>query len=298
MHRLALICLLPTLARPQTLPQILSRLSEEAETIYKAAPRIVSQETLTQRARKPAPRFHPRIGADALKPPPPAYQTREIVSEYSYGTLAGAPESIHEFRQVTSVDGRPIASPKAARHALALNLTSNDDRAKKRMLENFQKYGLTEAAVDFGPLLLLFTKHQLVNYTYALSGDSRIGADAVKIVSYTQTAGPARLLVFQGHRAIHQRVQGRIYARVPDGLPLRISVVESRAGGKTVLRDEATVDYTLNAQGYLAPAAVTHRAYSGGQLMVEDDFRYAAFRKFGADAAIKFDTLPVTPPPQ
>jgi hypothetical protein len=141
-------------------------------------------------------------------------------------------------------------------------------------------------------LILLFTKRQAPDYRFELAGEDRIGADAVKTVVYTQTAGPARMLIFQGRRAIHQPVQGRIYARIPDGLPLRITMVESRQNGKTPIRDEATVDYTLNAQGYLAPAAVTHRSYAGDQLTVEDHFRYAPFRKFGADAAIKFDTQP------
>ena len=49
------------------------------------------------------------------------------------------------------------------------------------------------------------------------------------------------------------------------------------------------VDYTPNAHGFLAPAAVTHRGYAGDELLVEDEFRYSTFRKFGADAEIKFD---------
>jgi hypothetical protein len=157
------------------------------------------------------------------------------------------------------------------------------------MLEDFRKYGLTDAVVDFGPLLLLFTKRQAGHYHFELSGDDRIGADAVKIVSYTQVAGPDRMLVFQGRRAIHQPIQGRIYARVPDGMPLRITVVASRPNGQSTFRDEAVVDYTPNAQGFLAPAAVTHRGFAGDQLVVEDEFRYSTFRKFSADAEIKFD---------
>jgi hypothetical protein len=76
---------------------------------------------------------------------------------------------------------------------------------------------------------------------------------------------------------------------VPDGLPLRITIVESRPNGKTIFRDEAVVDYTPNAQGFLAPAAVTHKGFAGDELLVEDEFRYTTFRKFGADAEIKFD---------
>ena len=289
MWRLVLLAVVSS-AGAQTLPVILSRISEEAAVFRKVAPQVLSEETFTQRAMKTPSRFHPRVGAAAVKPQRQVFQTREIVSEYSFGTLAETSEALHEFRQVTSVDGRTITSPASARHSLALNLTSSDDHAKKRMLEDFQKYGLTTAVVDFGPLLLLFTKRQQANYHFELAGDDRIGADTVKVVPYTQVSGPDRMLVFQGHRTIHQPIQGRIYVRVPDGLPLRVSIVESRQNGKVEFREEATVDYMLNAQGYLAPAAVTHRSYAGDQLMVEDHFTYAPFRKFAADADIKFET--------
>jgi hypothetical protein len=288
MRVFALLCL-ASVAGAQTLPEILSRASEEAEVFRHIAPQVLAEETLTQRALKAPPRFHPRMGADAAKPAPATQQTREIISEYSFGSLQDAPGSLHEFRQVTSVDGKAISAAATARHSLALGLASADDHARKRMLEEFQKYGLTNAVVDFGPLLLLFTKRQIPNYHFELAGEDRIGADRVKVVSYKQISGPDRMLVFQGHRAIHQPIQGRIYARVPDGLPLRITIIESRADGKTVFRDEAVVDYTPNAQGFLAPAAVTHKGFAGDQLLVEDEFRYTTFRKFGADAAIKFD---------
>lgn len=292
MRKLAILCLLASAATGQSLPEILSRVGEEAEVFRRVAPELLSEETLTQRAVQSPPRFRPRVGAAALKPREPKWQTREIVSEYTFGSLREAPGSLHEFRQVTSVDGRAISSPASARHSLALGLSSPDDHARKRMLEDFQKYGLTTAVVDFGPLLLLFTRRQTAHYHFELAGDDRIGADQVKIVSYTQISGPDRMLVFQGRRAIHQPIQGRIYARVPDGVPLRITMVAHRQDGKKTFRDEATVDYTMNARGFLAPAAVTHRGYAGEELMVEDAFRYAPFRKFGADAAIKFDVQP------
>jgi len=291
MWRIGILCI-ASMAAAQTLPEIQSRLAEEAAVFRRVAPQVLSEETLTQRALKAPPRFHPRLGEAATKTIEPVWQTREIISEYSFGALKDAPESIHEFRQATSVDGRPIASATAARHSLALGLASLDDLVTKRMLEDFQKHGLTTAVVDFGPLILLFTKRSAANYRFELAGDDRIGADPVKIVSYTQTAGPDRMLVFQGRRAIHQPIQGRIYARVPDGLPLRITIVATRQDGKITYRDEATVDYTQNANGFLAPAAITHRGFAGDQLLVEDVFRYTPFRKFRADAAIQFDVHP------
>jgi len=272
----------------QNLPEICSRLSEEAEVFRRVAPQIMAEETLTQRAVPAPARLHLRVGAAATKAPDTTMVTREIISEYSFGTLAD--QTLHEFRQVISLDGQAVSTATAARRSLALGLQSNNDRARKRMLEEFQKYGLTTAVVDFGPLLLLFTKRQIGNYQFALEGRERIGADQVQVVSYRQVSGSERLLLLEGKQAVHQPMEGKIYARVSDGLPLRITLRESRTHSRQVFRDEASVDYVMNAHGFLAPAAITHRGYMGDQLMVEDHFEYTSFRKFSADAEIKFET--------
>ena len=281
-----------TAAAAQTLPVLLSRLSEEAEVFRQAAPQMLAEENFTQRALVAKVRFNPRIGAAATNPAAPFWQTREIVSEYSFGMLHEAPGSLHEFREVTSVDGRTVNSPEKARHSLVLGLTSPDDSVKKRMLEEFQKYGLSTAVVDFGQLILLFTRRQMGNYRFEPAGDDRIGADQVRVIAYEQLSGPGRMLVFQGRRAVHQPIRGRIYSRLPDGLPLRITISETRRNGKHDFRDDATVEYTQTAHGFLAPVAISHRGFAGNDLLVEDQFRYTAFRKFGADTEIKFDVSP------
>jgi hypothetical protein len=279
-------------AAAQTLPQIISRLSEEAEVFAHVAPQVLAEETLTQRATRKTPRFHPRLGDAATKTVAPVIETREIVSEYSFGMLAAAPEALHEFREVVSVDGRPVSAPGKARVKLVLGLRSADDRARKSMLEKFARHGLATAVTDFGPLLLLFAKRQIGDYHFEMAGEERLGADRARVVTYRQVAGPERLVVFQGREAIHQKIEGRIDVREPDGLPLRITMTETRAQGKLEFRDEASVDYVMNARGFLAPAAVTHRGYTGDKLMVEDNFRYTTFRMFAADAEIKFDAAP------
>lgn len=279
-------------ATAQTLPQILARLGEEADQFRQLAPQVLAEETLTQRAMRPPARFKLRVGKAAMQPRSPSIATREIISEYSFGSLKDAPDSLHEFRQTVSVDGHPVSSAEKARHSLALDLTSPDDEAKKRMLEDFQKHGLTTAAVDFGPLLLLFGKRQAAHYEFKLVGDSRLGPDLARVISYRQTSGPDRMLVLEGRRAVRQPIEGQIFARVPDGLPLRITIVASRKLDHRVLREDATVDYVLNAHGFLAPAAVTHRGFDNDQLTVEDNYRYTPFKKFGADADIQFTGLP------
>ena len=47
------------------LPDLLSRVAEEAEILQQNAPKSLTQETLEQRALMPATRFRPRIGKAA-----------------------------------------------------------------------------------------------------------------------------------------------------------------------------------------------------------------------------------------
>jgi len=277
------------LAGDQRLPAILSRLGEEAEVFARMAPDMVAQETLKQRARKMPRRFRPRLGNSAVQPPKPQYRTREIVSEYGYSMFRQAPGVLHEFRQVVSVDGRRIASVEGARRTLSRGLRSEDDRLKKRMLEDFEKHGLTGAAADFGQVILLFGKRRLAEYAFSISGAGRIGADAALILSFQQTGGAGSLLIFDRRSALHQPLEGEIWVRQPDPLPLRIVLRSTRKEADAVIRDEARVDYVVSPHGALAPVSVVHRQLAGDELVVENLFQYSSFRKFSSETEVKFD---------
>ena len=248
---------------------------------------------MRQRAVRSQRRFQPRIGA-AVKQPGLQYQTREIVSEYGYAAYKDAPESLHEFRQVISVDGKPVKAQAKARETLTQGLLSNDDRIKKRMLRDFEKYGLLGAANDFGQVILLFTRRELARFSFTFRGLDRVGAEAVSVLQFSEKEGPGALTIFEGREAIRLRLSGQIWARSADYLPLRVMLEASRTEKdeeKTLtIRDVATVDYTLGSQGVLLPVSVKHSQYMGDILTMENVFQYAGFRKFGADAEIKFDT--------
>jgi hypothetical protein len=281
--RVLFAAVLALTARAQDLPQILSRIGEEAEVYRRAAPQAIAEETLEQRV------LSYRHGNR------PVWETRRIVSEYSLGALKEAPDSPHEFRQVVSVDGRKLNSPEKARHALSLDLTSADDRVRKRLLEDFQKHGLAAAAVDFGPLILLFTKRQIGDFDFAPQGAAFAGAEAAYVLRYTQKAGPATVMIFEGRKVIRQPLEGLIFVRRRDSLPLRITLraVRPEHGGLAV--DEGTVDYGMTPHGFLAPVSVVHRSFVNGRLAVEDVFHYSVFRRFKADSEIKFTEAPPQP---
>src|SRR5262245_14917357 len=167
---LLLVALLTAAQDPSA--DFLSRLAEEAEILQQNAPKALTTETLQQRALLPPSRFRPRVGRAALDPPKPRTQLREIVSEYSVGTLKESEtRNLCEFRQVISVDGRKVQSAEQARHALSLGLKSADDRARKRMLEDFAKNGLVDVATDYGLILLRFGNRGQLDMPFSSAGE-------------------------------------------------------------------------------------------------------------------------------
>src|ERR1017187_662360 len=272
-----------------SLPELLSRVAEEAEMLQQNAPKSVSREVLEQRALMPSTRFRPRIGKKAIAVvPPPRLLVREIISEYSVGTLKeSAVQNLTELRQVISVDGRKIQTPERARHALSLGITSPDDRIRKRMLEDFARHGLVDIATDYGIFLLAFSKRGLENMNVVLGGEEQIGADAAWVLNWQQTSPDAGMLEFLGNQASRLALQGRLLVRKSDGLPLRIqswsehspdaatqALLQTWSGhapdATLRIRDEATVDYIQSAHGFLTPASVVHRHLVDGQVMTEN----------------------------
>lgn len=276
----------------ERLAQILSRVSEEAEVFRQMAPKLLSQETLRQRALEASPRFRPRLGQAATQPSKPQYRTREIVSEYTFSSFRESPNTIHEFRQVISVDGRQVATREKARSTLVLGIRSEDDRLKKRLLEEFARHGLSGAAADFGQLILLFTRRRLENYSFQYAGAGRLGAENAAILSFRQKAGEESLTIFERRKAIREPLEGRLWVREPDFLPLRIELHADRKDGEQLIRDEATVDYVMSPHAVITPASVVRRRFAGGLLVVEDVFQYSPFRLFAAEAEIKFTQAP------
>jgi hypothetical protein len=282
---------------PALLDKALSRLSEEAEVFSQAARRTVGKEVLHQKAMMAPGRFRIRVGEAARKAEEPRWQVREVISEYGFSSLKDAPEALHEFRQVISVDGRPQSEGDKARDVLVRGVVSEDDRLKQKMLRDFEKHGLRGAAFDFGQLILLFTRGNLINFRFTPAGSGRIGADAAVIYAFRQTQGHQALTVFEGREAIRVPLEGTIWFRKSDLVPLRIILVTERAEKDRRVRDQAVVEYFVTARGSVMPASVVHKQWVNSQIVVENRFQYSDFRRFSAEAEIKFEAEPEAPKP-
>ncbi len=280
------------------IPDALARVAEEAEVFQQNAPKSLTQEKLEQRALMPPPRFRPRLGEDSSGPPKPRFQVREIVSEYSVGPLPdSATQNLVEFRVVTSVDGRPVQNVEKARHTLSLGVHSNDDRLRKRMLEDFAHHGLVDLATDYGLILLAFTHRGQQQMKITPVGEGRVGPDDALVFDWQQTNSEAGELEFRGKRVARRPLQGTLYLRKTDGVPLRVETwVEYVDTAKHKIRDEATIDYVPSPHGFLTPASVRHQHSVDAQLVTENLYSYEPFKFFSADADIKFTEVPTQPP--
>jgi hypothetical protein len=284
MRGLMLLCFALVLRADDSTQKLVKRLGDEAAAFQKIAPQLLGRETLHQRALGP-PRFKMRMGDAAKQHQAADWKEHEIVSQYAFVLLG---RQIHELRQVTSVDGRRVAGQTQAQDALAKLITANDDQRKQRALEQLEKYGLRGGATDFGQILLLFSRGSVERYEFTSAGPRLMGTVATEVFHYQQLDGPQALTVFRGNSganaATAQRlsVQGEIWVREADGLPLRITMTatDSSTDKDKPLREEATVDYAMSEFGTLLPVETTQRELRAGEEVAENKFSYRDFHRF------------------
>jgi hypothetical protein len=286
MRGLMLLCFALVLRADDATQKLVDRLGDEAAAFQKIAPELVGRETLHQRALAP-PRFKMRVGDAAKQSQAAVWKEHQIVSEYAFALLG---RQLHELRQVTSVDGKRVAAEKQAQDALAKLIIANDDERKQRALQQLEKYGLRGGATDFGQILLLFSRGSVERYEITASGPRLMGTVATQVFHYQQLDGPQALTVFRGNSttgaATAQRlsVQGEIWVREADGLPVRVTMMATDSGADMdqALREEATVDYAMSEFGTLLPVETTQRELRAGEEVAENQFSYRDFHRVKA----------------
>lgn len=277
----------------------LQRLAEEAEVFAQSLDKIIGEETIRQKSMRRQPRFKIRVGDKAFEPEPPSYQERELRSEFGYASIKpdeDQPGAWHEVRQVLEVDGKAVQNQEKARRKLVEGLRSGDEEVKKKLLEDLEHKGLSGSATDFSLCLLLFRARNLSNFTFTPGEKMHIGADEVQPYRFTQKQGPESFTVVHGKKMIHQVLEGEMWLRTEDGLPVKIKLQSTiPQKDRDPVIDIGEVEYTRSQHGILLPVAVTHRRTAGEFLLSENEFIYSNFKKFSSDSEIKFTPVDETP---
>ncbi len=295
MRLLPIFLLIPLLRADDVTKKMMARVSEEAEAFQRLAPEVLGEETLHQRSMKPTPRFRPRVGNGVTTAPKAVYQERTIVSEYGFTAFSGEGDaaSLHELRQVISVDGKKVSDAKKAQAALAKAITANDDGRKKALLKQFEKYGLLGAVTNYGQALLLFTRRNMERYEFTAKGSNWLNGEKALVFGYRQIDGPEAVTLIEekkNDQVKHMRIEGELWVRSDSYVPVRIIMQASLAGEQDQVKEDAAIDYAMSAYGALLPVKTEHRETRGGKIAAENEFVYSNFKKFGASSDITFDT--------
>jgi hypothetical protein len=160
------------------------------------------------------------------------------------------------------------------------------------MLEDFAAFGLVDIATDYGLLLLAFTSRGMANMHIAPAGEARIGTDEALLFAWRQNSPEGGELQFRGKQTLRLALEGVLWVRKRDGLPLRIDTWAEHSAGGRKLRDEASVEYRQSSHGFLTPASVVHRHAVDGRIVTENLYRYEPFKLFTADTEIRFTEVP------
>jgi hypothetical protein len=191
-----------------------------------------------------------------------------------------------------------VQTPESARRALSAAIQSADDRARKRMLEEFAKNGLVDIATDYGLILLMFGSRAINNIKITPLGTAWVGTEEALTLLWQQTSSSGGALEFHGRESVRRALRGTLWVRASDGLPLRVNAwIEYTDPAKHLIRDDANVEYILSAHGFLTPASVVHRHLVDGRLMTENLYHYEPFKLFSTSSNIKFTDGPATDPP-
>ena len=246
---------------------VLPAIADAAERFAATAPNYTALETLSQRAIEPRPKSKQAQQHERT------FRTRRIASFYGFAHANNSP-ALHEIRQLVAVDGRPTARSGEARKFLCDVLSSHDDALRRKMQDEFVKEGLAGVATDFGQLILLFGKDSIRDFAFRYEGNDTIGSMEAQVFSFTQQTGREGVRIDAAGKKQKQPLRGKIWVRLPDRLPLRLTLTTARSDRGIKIRDEAEVDYGQRF-GVLLPALITHRRFENEDIVVQDVFEYS-----------------------
>jgi len=266
-----------------------ARLASQAQSFAEQLANLVCTEVLQQKSISYSTRMRIRVGEAALRLIAPKVRERMIRSELGYALRGKDTPVWGEVRKVIDVDGKNVTPPKKARERLAFGLKSDDERARLKLMEEFMKYGLEGLATDYSLTLLLFRFGEIDRIKFDAQGSEFVGAVRVNAFTFSRADTEAGVTVFDGKQAVKQPLNGVIWLREKDSMPVKIKLLSVLKQDATSILDEGTVEYVPSKFGSVVAATVNYRRLVNGVLMLETRYEYKDYQKFGADAELKFN---------
>lgn len=251
----------------------IARLGKEADLFERSAYRVIGIETLKQAVPAGVRIVRNARGTETALPA----VNREIVSDYGFISVDEPGGAIREVRKVRKVDGLTWKRRTSSLADLAKDLTTADDRGRRRQLERFEEFGLHGFVTDLGQLILLFARGNAARYEIVYDSTDDTG---YHVYRYQQLDGKEAFTIYgEGKQPTRQKLKGRVWFNPIDKMPVRISIEADRQVERIPIRDVSIVDYKMSSLGFVLPSHIVHQQFVGGALYVTDDFTYTKFRE-------------------
>ncbi len=273
----------------------LSVLSSRAQSFAESLPNSVCTEILRQREVRYESRLRIRPNDPSLVAPPPKVIEREIVSDLGYVLERVPTPQWREVREVVRVGDKQIATKEKARERLLFGLKSERDRDRHRLLSEFQKYGLDFTVTDYGLSLLMFLPTEVRKFDYEFEKREFAGAEAMQVFLFRRRDTDVSVTVFNEKQLTHARLEGRLWIRERDGMPLRIQLLTRTKSEDDNILDDGTVEYEPSRFGPLVATGVRLVRFINNKPTAEAIYQYSNHQRFNAEAELKFDVDPEEP---
>ncbi len=275
-------------AEDPQLTRLLAGVGKDAGRFWSNAPGFIGHETWTEYSvATPAGPTKRRLHFSISRPKTAAETTvtRQIVSLYALAPFRKHAESLFEFRQVLSIDGKPAGDAAELLRQFKEELASGDEKRLRKIRQNFERQAMSGVMIDFGQLILLFTRPRQKQYSYTLKPAERIGAETAVRIEFTQQSGDQGLHIDEpGKQEENAPLHGQIMVRPEDGAVLQIRLTSDRKQDGAEIHDEAQVDYAHRSGGMVLPVSVVHRRTQDKKALYQDTFTYADWEAIGPPA--------------
>ena len=238
-----------------------------ADQFARMAPSFTATETLEQSRLDEKKIMKPHKKDE---PWPPVIK-RTIVSAYGYAVTG---TGVQEVRQILSVDGKPVKASGSLLDALAAGVSAESDEKRHKLMLDIEKHGLRGMVIDFAQIILLFSKGAVQRYEFEFQKEEEVEGQLYLIYRFNQIDGQQAVTIFEGKAPVKKKLQGEIWLRRTDLIPLHLVLQTEHTDKKETVQDVTTVTYgTMDA--YIAPQEVKHQQFRNGTLHVEDLFKYS-----------------------
>jgi hypothetical protein len=249
--------------------KLAASLPQAASAFARESVKLVGEETLHQV-------YVTEVSSNPNGTSQPRIEEHTVVSRYTFVSFRESPEALRELRQVRTIDGKPAKALPL--DAVAAAVTANDERQKRKVLEDFEKIGLKGVAAEIGQLLLLFNGRKIQNYEFSLQSRRFVGADPLLVFSYNQIEGAGSMTVFRDKDVLRPKLSGEVWV---DGsfqpLKVTLATVVDAPDGKGLARHQMEVSYAPTAAGNLMPTRARYLVIRDGARHSETEYEYRNF---------------------